>query len=303
MNLKQLEAFVCVVEQKSFSKAAKALYLTQPTVSAHIQSLEKELGCRLLARSTKELFVTAKGERLYLYARQMLGLEEKILKEFHLKGRRRNERLALAASTIPGQYILPEILSAYRKQYPDEKFQVIQSDSQGVVEKIISHDAELGFTGTRLPESRCVFTPFYTDKLVVITPPAEEYRTYQQNGFPAQKLKEVPFLIRESGSGTRRETEEFLQRFGIHISELNIAAHMDHPEMIKRSVSKGLGVAIISEKAVRDYTEEGKILQFDLQEGVIHRDLYLVWEKEIELSAAAAALADYVSMTYGKDRI
>ena len=298
MNLKQLEAFVCVVEQKSFSGAAKVLYLTQPTVSAHIQSLEKELGCRLLARSTKELFVTAKGERLYLYARQMLGLEEKILKEFHLKGRHHTERLAIAASTIPGQYILPEILTAYRNRCPDEKFQVIQSDSQGVVEKIIGHDVELGFTGTRLPENRCVFTPFFKDKLVVITPPTEEYRKYKQTGFPALKLREVPFLIRESGSGTRRETEEFLQRFGIHISELNIAAHIDHPEIIQRSVSKGLGGAIISEKAVQDYTEEGKILQFDLQEGIIHRDLYLVWEKELELSAAAAGLVDYVRTTY-----
>lgn len=300
MNLKQLEAFVCVVEQRSFSRAAKKLYLTQPTVSAHIQSLEKELGCRLLARSTKEFFVTAKGERLYLYARQMLGLEEKILKEFHLEGRHRRE-LLIAASTIPGQYILPEILTAYWKQNPDEKFQIVQSDSQGVVEKIINHEAELGFTGTRLPENRCVFEPFYKDKLVVITPVEEDYRRYVGTGFPAGRLGEVPFLSREAGSGTRRETEEFLQRFGIGFSDLQVAASIDHPEIMKRAVSQGMGIAIISEKAAQDYVKEGRILQFDLQEGTIRRELYMVWEKELELSPAAAKMVEYVREIYSRE--
>lgn len=111
MNLKQLEAFVCVAETGSFSKAGKKLYLTQPTVSAHIQSLETELGSRLFIRTTKDVVLSEDGERLYGYAKQMLGLEHQIIREFKDRDSRHRNTIVAGASTVPGQYILPQILS------------------------------------------------------------------------------------------------------------------------------------------------------------------------------------------------
>lgn len=132
MNLKQLEAFVYVADGGSFSKAARELYLTQPTVSAHISSLEKELNVRLFVRNTKEVNLSEDGRLLYEYAKQMIELEEKIVDVFLENGKKDVKCITIAASTIPAQYILPEILARFSRQYPGEQFKMLEADSQQV---------------------------------------------------------------------------------------------------------------------------------------------------------------------------
>ena len=116
MNLKQLEAFVEVAESGSFSKAAKRLFLTQPTVSAHILALEKELDIRLFVRNTKEVCLTEEGQRLYFYARQMADLQYKIKEEFGHRKTEEKQCIAIAASTVPAQYLLPELLAKFNEK-------------------------------------------------------------------------------------------------------------------------------------------------------------------------------------------
>ena len=165
MNLKQLEAFVKVAETKSFSAAAKQLYLTQPTISAHISSLEKELNACLLVRSTKGVSLSEAGKELYAYAEQMLELEQKIRERFGLSSGERGSVLRIAASTIPSQYLLPDILASFRREYPGEQLKVLETDSAGVVDMILSHKADVGFTGTVLEKGSCTYLPFYQDEL------------------------------------------------------------------------------------------------------------------------------------------
>ena len=112
MNLKQLEAFIKVSDSKSFSKAAQELYLTQPTVSAHIQTLEKELKVRLFVRNTKTVKLSEDGKTLYQYARQMIELEQEIQSMFSKAAEQKERCITIATSTIPAQYILPDILEA-----------------------------------------------------------------------------------------------------------------------------------------------------------------------------------------------
>ena len=114
MNLKQLEAFVQVAEGGSFSKAAKQLFLTQPTISAHISSLEKELNARLFVRNTKEVKLSDDGKDLYRYARQMIDLQKKIEERFETGKEESKHLITIAASTIPAQYLLPKILMKFR---------------------------------------------------------------------------------------------------------------------------------------------------------------------------------------------
>ena len=109
MNLKQLEAFVQVAEGGSFSKAAKQLFLTQPTISAHISSLEKELNARLFVRNTKEVKLSDDGKELYRYARQMIDLQKKIEERFETGKSESKHLITIAASTIPAQYLLPSL--------------------------------------------------------------------------------------------------------------------------------------------------------------------------------------------------
>ena len=122
MNLKQLEAFVQVAEGGSFSKAARELYLTQPTISAHISSLEKELNVRLFVRNTKEVSLSDNGKDLYKYAKQMVDLQGKIEEHFGMKKDSGKHCITIAASTIPAQYLLPKVLMCFNEKYPVEQF-------------------------------------------------------------------------------------------------------------------------------------------------------------------------------------
>lgn len=119
MNLKQLEAFIKVSDSKSFSKAAQELYLTQPTVSAHIQTLEKELKVRLFVRNTKTVKLSEDGKTLYQYARQMIELEQEIQSMFSKAAEQKERCITIATSTIPAQYILPDILVKFRERFPE----------------------------------------------------------------------------------------------------------------------------------------------------------------------------------------
>lgn len=170
MNLKQLEAFVQVAEGGSFSKAAKQLFLTQPTISAHISSLEKELNARLFVRNTKEVKLSDDGKDLYRYARQMIDLQKKIEERFETGKEESKHLITIAASTIPAQYLLPKILMKFNERYPKEQVKLLETDSSQVVTQIIDHMVDVGFTGTVLEKKHCKYIPFYKDELVVITP-------------------------------------------------------------------------------------------------------------------------------------
>ena len=270
MNLKQLEAFAGVAETKSFSLTA--LFLTQPTVSAHIASLEKELNTCLFVRSTKGVALSDDGKELYAYAEQMLELEKKIRERFGQNGRFAGGVLRIAASTIPSQYLLPDIMVRFRKNYPGEKLKVFETDSAGVAEMIASHRADVGLAGAKIDKGNCTYVPIYQDELVAITPAFEKYRAKGADA-AAGWLKEEPVILREEGSGTRQEARKILQH------ELNVAAIMENQETIKRSVENGMGISILSDLAVRDAVDAGRLLAFPLGKTGGKRDISLVFDE------------------------
>ena len=296
MNLKQLEAFARVAEAKSFSEAAKILYLTQPTVSAHVASLEKELGVCLLMRSTKEVSLTEEGEILYDYAMQMLELEQQIRERF---GSRKKEGavLRIAASTIPSQYLLPEIMVRFRERYPGVRLRVMETDSAGAVEQILSRRADIGFAGTVLEEKQCVYIPFYQDELVVIIP-GEGLEGSESAAETAAWIRRMPVILREEGSGTRKEAQRLLRQMGIELSELNIVASIQNQETIKRSVRNGMGISILSRLAAEDEIRSGVLRAVPLGETGGKRNINLVFDRRSLHSTEAEKLIDLVKEMY-----
>lgn len=296
MNLKQLEAFARVAETKSFSEAAKRLYLTQPTVSAHVSALEKELGVCLLLRTTKEVSLTEEGKALYGYAVQMLDLEQEIREHF---GRRKSGKsvLRIAASTIPSQYLLPEIMVRFRERYPGVRLSVAETDSAGVVGRIVSGEADIGFAGTVMEQKHCVYIPFYQDELVVIAP-GEGAGEPESAGETAGWIRRMPVILREEGSGTRKEAQRLLRQLGIELSELNIAASIENQETIKRSVRNGMGISILSRLAAEDEIRSGVLRAVPLGETGGKRNINLVFDRRFVHSAEAEALIDLVKEMY-----
>ena len=283
MNLKQLEAFVKIADSGSFSKAAKDLFLTQPTISAHITSLEKELNSRLFVRNTKEVRLSDSGETLYAYAKQMLVLQRKIEETFATKEERDQQCITIAASTIPAQYLLPGILVAFNEKYPNQQFKIVETDSAKVIEQVLNHTADVGFTGTTLDKKSCKHIPFYQDELVVIAPNTEKYRELQKMT-KAEWLIDERLIMREEGSGTRKEAEKQLKRIGLNVSKLNVICSMENPESIKKAVSSGMGVSIISKLAAEDEVAKGNLITLPLDEEGSKRDINVVYDLNLQPS-------------------
>ena len=172
MDFKQLEAFVAVVDYGSFSEAARRLYLTQPTISAHIRALEKELTVRLLIRTTKKITVTAKGYQLYDSAVRMLHIRDNLLEDFTEP---RKHIIDLGVSTIPSSYLLPELLAAFGRHYPDVYFHSFQSDSAEAIARVLDGSVDLGLVGQDTGEESCCFIPFCRDSLVIAAPVTPHY--------------------------------------------------------------------------------------------------------------------------------
>ena len=297
MKLKQLEAFVRVAETKSFSAAAKMLFLTQPTVSAHIASLERELNTCLLIRNTKGVALSESGKELYAYAEQMLELEQKIRERFGLTGRQPGSVLRIAASTIPSLYLLPDIMARFRKEYPEEQLKLFETDSSGVVEMILSHKADVGLTGTVLEKGSCTYIPFYQDELVVLTPSSERYRERKNDDIVSWILEE-PVILREEGSGTRKEALRLLAQTVVDISKLNVAAMMENQETIKRSVGSGMGISILSKLAAKEEIDSGKLLAFPLGETGGKRNINVVYDAGYPSLPAADKFIKTVKQMY-----
>lgn len=300
MNLKQLEAFVCVADDRSFSKAAKELFLTQPTISAHIAALEKELNARLFVRNTKEVDLSEEGKKLYSYAKQIVELEKKVEEIFGKREEGEPHCIRIAASTVPAQYLLPEILAKFNEKYPKEQFKIQETDSAHVVEKIVEQSIDVGFTGTVLEKKYCEYLPFYKDELIIITPNTEKYRELQEEDSHITWITEEAVILREEGSGTRKEAEKQLKKSGISVEMLNVVASIENQETIKRSVENGMGVSIISRLAAQKEIEAGRLLGFPLLSGNKTRNINIVYNKNAKLARSVEKFVKTAKEVYKK---
>ena len=294
MDFKQLEAFAKVVELGSFSRAAEKLHLTQPTISAHVGSLESELGTQLIVRTPRMAYPSETGKLLYEYTCDMLALRDNAIA---LCTRHKNDQsgtLLIAASTIPYQYLLPSAMASFREDYPEVNFQLTRCDSAAVISAVQAGRAELGLTGTRTPDAKLVYQEICEDELVVIAPAIPPYTERGEEPFGLQELLKTPFVVREAGSGTRRETEEYMQGKGVDPSRLRVVAQMDNPDAVKSAVTQGLGISVVSRLSAEDYGRMGLLKVFQLEEEPLARKLYFVYHKHRSLSPLAKKFQQYL---------
>lgn len=274
MELKQLRSFAAVVRYGSFTRAAENTYLSQPTISTHIRALEEELNTQLLLRDTKNLQVTPRGQELYECACRMLELQDNLLQRWRQSDQ---HIIQLGASTIPSAYILPEVLPRYGKENPGSYFVVHQSDSRQVIQGVAEGLFDVGMSGMPCQDEAIRCEPFFRDRMVLITPVSRRFLALQSQGEAAlPELLAEPIILREAGSGSQKSADRFLAQMGLRESELRVTARVNDQESIKNLVSGGLGVSIVSEKAVRDFVAEKRLLAFPLPPGSAERNLYLL---------------------------
>ena len=295
MEFKQLEAFVAVVDYGSFSEAARKLYLTQPTISTHIRSLEEELHIRLIIRTTKKLTITPKGYQLYDSAVRMLDIRNNLFENFTGS---KKQIIDLAASTIPSSYLLPELMAGFGRMYPDVYFHSWQTDSAGAISRVLDGSVDLALTGQNTGDDSCIFIPFCQDDMVIATPVNGHYLQLKERPVTFYDFLKDPIIIRERGSGTKKEMDIFLENAGIEPSSLNVVARMNDLESIKKSIVNGLGISILSARSAVDLKKTKQILLFPL-EGTAHkRSFYIVCSKNRILKAHVRQFIQYVKNYY-----
>lgn len=292
INLKQLEAFVATAEFSSFTKAAEILYLTQSTVSSHISALEATLGVRLIQRSARQrVTLTKEGEQVYREAKDILDRCQSLQE---LKNHDRRDQLVIGASSVPGQCLMPEIMEDYLSLHPGSHYVQLRGDSARIHQYLAQGKANLGFVGIATNPKEYHYHPVAEDRLVLITANKEPYQTLHTNGASGLDLLQMPMILREENSGTRQEMERYLQNNSISPGDLNIIAQIDNPEAIRSSVSRGLGVSIMSVLAAREYLLAGRLLSFELGDQGAFRKIYLCWRKDALLTPAEQKFIDFV---------
>lgn len=290
MDIRQLEAFASTARHRSFSEAAKELYLSQPTVSAHIRALEQELHVRLINRTTKGFELTGNGRRLFAYAQRILELREKALHEISAE---RSGILQIGASSVPGIHILPDMLGEFHRLSPNLQFRLHISDSIDVIRRVTEGSLELGLVGTRTKNPSCVFQPLFTDELVLILPNTPYYQELLKEEKPLPRLLSEPFVLREESSGTRAELEHFLSGYGKSLRDLKIVAYINSNSALIESVSGGLGVSVVSRSAAKNALNHGRLLACPLGEDALMRTFYLVYGDRLLLTSAALRFIDF----------
>lgn len=285
MEFKQLEAFVNVVRYKSFSKAADASFLTQPTVSTHIKSLEKELGVTLIDRMGKESLPTSEGRELYRYAVNMLNTRQQAAEVIGGMEDSATGIINIQASSIPGNFLLPEIMSAFHEKYPMVRFYVEVTDSENVRKSILESTGEIGFTGEVRKEGLDAKL-LYTDEVALIVPATEHYRKIREktDRISVKEIAGEPFIWREEGSSTRMTFEEKATKvIGKRLESVAVVNSLD---AIVACVSAGLGVSVVSHLASKSVRIDHCLL-FRLSDISLQRKFYVISSKDVSLSPTA----------------
>lgn len=207
MDLHHLKIFLSVFKHRSFSKASQDLCLTQPTISDHIQTLEKELKCKLFDRLGRTILPTKEAEILNLYATEVIEKADTLKEVIGNLNKEIEGELVIGASNIPGNYLLPSLLASFHKKFPSVSFQVTISDSRGVVEKVAKHELLMGIVGAQIRNAQINYLPLMEDDLITVASPSMIPKTQMS----LEDLIHYPIILREEGSGTLRETERILE--------------------------------------------------------------------------------------------
>ena len=292
MDFKQLQSYVSVIKYKSFTTAAEKLDISQPTISTHIRILEEELNTRLITRTAKSFEITPRGWELFECAQNILKLRDDMVNRWHGK---EATVIRLGVSTIPSAYILPEVLPGFEKQHGDVSFMVSQDDSQGIIDAVHKGSYDLGLVGMKTENDALVFQQFFQDHMVLITPVNERFlQMKKQTPVPIKELLAEPMILREQGSGSRKSMEHFLNKVGVSVDQLPVTARMNDQESIKNLVAGGLGISIISEKAVQSEMDSKNLLKFALPVELSGRKFYMVHQKEYILKDSVKEFQEYL---------
>ena len=283
IEFRHLESFCRVADLKSFSKAADDLFLTQPTVSGHILSLEQSLSLRLFDRASREVRLTKSGEVFQEYASKILSLRKDLLNALSEFSQGIRGELSLGASTIPGEYLLPRLIGDFKKEHPSFLISLKIADTKEVIQYVLQDHVEFGIIGAKLSHPSLHYEKYEEDEIIVVGP--SDHPLTRKKRVNVDELLKEPWIIREEGSGTRIAVEKALRRKGKSLKQFNVVLEMGSTSSVKEGVKAKLGLAFISGRATEGEVRQGAFSRIDV-EGLepISRQIYIVSHRRRTLS-------------------
>lgn len=292
--MKHLETFCKVAEMESFSRAGEAIYLTQPTVSGHIASLEQTVGLKLFDRLGRRVVLTTGGRVLYRYAKEILKLRDEALNAVYEFSHLIKGRITIGGSTIPGEYVLPKVMGRFQHEAPGISMRLIIADSQEVIDRLLAGEIEVGVVGMRYEGERVDAYPLLHDRVIIIASP--QHPLASRGKVSWEELRAAPLLIRERGSGTRKAFEGYIQAAGLRLDDFNVIAEVGSSTAVKEGVKGGVGLGIISDLAVHDEIAGGLVHEITIRgESALERDFFAVVPTGRELSPPARRFLEFLT--------
>jgi DNA-binding transcriptional LysR family regulator len=296
ITLQQMEALIYLVEEGSFSRAAKKMLLTQPALTKNIQNIEELLTVRLVNRSNTGISLTAEGKIIYEYAKRMVKLRNEAREKILTLHENTSGSIYITASTIPATYILPRALSAFRKKHSDIRVYIKTADSEEAMNMVLDKETEIGCIGKKPQNKKLAAEPLWKDRLVLAVP--KGHRWLKKKSITLNELPQEPFIAREKGSATRDVLESYLKETkSISLSQLDICGELGSSEAIKEAIIAGLGVSIISIHAIKRELAAGTLFEVPIQGLKIERNFYLIYPRQTDFRPShkifIAFLKDY----------
>ena len=208
-----------------------------------------------------------------------------------LRGLIRGE-LVIGASTIPGEYILPPILAEFKEKYPGIQMNLLIADTKEIIQKVVDNKVEIGIVGTKSKSDKLIFSNFTTEKLVLIAP--HDCNWLKGESATIEELKKFPFVLRESGSGTRASMRQKLDEAGIKETDLKIVMKLGSTAAVKKAVESGAGVSIISEKAIENEIKLGLIKKIHVKGLELDREFFIVCRRHTYRNPATKAFLQFL---------
>ena len=274
---RRLQVCHTVARLLSFTKAAETLHMTQPAVTFQVRQLEEQFNTRLFDRTHNRISLTEAGQRVYECANKIFELYAEMDNAVRELTGDVSGVLIIGASSTIAEYMLPELLRDFKKQYPDVTIRLRVANTDGIVSMVENNAIDLGVVEAPVTNKNLVVEECRTDKLVLIVPPDHELAS--QDVVPVKQIADYPFICREEGSGTREVMLESMTRAGISSTDLNLSMELGSLEAIKGAVEAGMGVSVLSSATIEKELQLGTLVAVKLDPPV-ERPFSFVHQKQ-----------------------
>ncbi|SPD73117.1 LysR substrate binding domain protein [uncultured Desulfobacterium sp.] len=295
-DLRQLEIFSKVVELGSFSRAAEVVFLAQASVSERVATLENIVGTKLLDRLGRQIVPTKAGELLYKNALRLLEMKRAASLEMQGFLGLESGAVYMGGSTIPGEYILPEVIKLFREKHPLMTVCLTIGDSRQIEKEVLDGNLELGVIGSKNVHRSLIRNELWEDELVLVVPAS--HRWAKKSAISLEELVDEPFILREAGSGTLNIMGDYLRESGLKgIKSLEIAARFSTSTAVKEGIKTGLGVSILSLRALRTELDTGILKALKIKGLAMSRKFHLIRDRRRTASPLCQAMAEFLLAT------